>query len=58
MLTIGLDHDEPAWKRAIEEDQYDWKYHIRVPEEFKSSLLQTFGVKSIPARILIDLIRI
>lgn len=45
---------EPAWKKAIEDDQLTWPYHVSDLKGWRNEAAQLYGVKSIPASYLVD----
>jgi thiol-disulfide isomerase/thioredoxin len=51
VLSVSLDKDENAWKKAIKDDHLVWKNH-GIDKEGKASA--SYGVSSIPSGFLID----
>ena len=51
VLSVSLDQDELAWKKAIKLDNLYWKSH-GIDTEGKAS--KSYGVNSIPSAFLID----
>ena len=54
VLSIGVETNEKRWKRAIEKDGLDWKYHIAQMDRFKSPIVAQYGVKEIPTKYLLN----
>ncbi|HMQ48299.1 MAG TPA: TlpA disulfide reductase family protein [Saprospiraceae bacterium] len=58
IVSIAIESDENRWKRAIEQDGLYWSWHIMDKTTsfrfFNSKIAQLYGVKSIPAKYLID----
>jgi len=54
IYSISLDYDRKFWLQAIEQDGLVWPSHVSTLQGFDSEVAQRFGVRSIPASILID----
>ncbi len=54
IVSIAIETNEKAWKRAIEKDQLNWPYHIVQLDRFSSPLAKMYGVKEIPTKYLLD----
>lgn len=56
VFSVSLDHagGGPAWKKAIEQDQLDWPWHVGAVENGINSAANTYGVRFIPTNVLID----
>ena len=50
---VSFDQDRGKWLKAIEADQLTWK-HVSDLKGWESAAGQTYGIKSIPASILLD----
>ena len=53
ILSISLDTDKDAWKRAIENDLMNWNHMIDDRDPSKS-VSAKYGVKGIPFTLLLD----
>lgn len=51
VLSVSLDRDERAWKKAIKDDKLVWKGHVWDKEK---EAQRKYGVRSIPSGFLID----
>jgi len=49
-----IERSKQKWKAAIENDQLTWDNHVSDLKKWDSTVLDSFGVKSIPAKYLID----
>ena len=54
IVSIAIETEEMAWKKAILQDQLNWKYHIVQTERFKSPIAQLFGIKEIPTSYMVN----
>ena len=54
IYSISLDNNKSYWIRAIGQDGLNWPYHVSTLKGWNSDAAQKFGVRSIPANILID----
>ncbi|MCW3804053.1 TlpA disulfide reductase family protein [Plebeiibacterium marinum] len=50
VLSVSLDRDSAAWKKAVEEDGLVWNQVI----DAKGDIAQTYGVQGIPFTVLLD----
>ncbi len=50
VLSVSLDRDSAAWKKAVEEDGMVWNHVI----DAKGDIAQTYGVQGIPFTLLLD----
>lgn len=53
ILGISLDEDKEKWRAAIKEDQIAWTQTSEL-KGWKSSIVDLYGVESIPSNVLID----
>ncbi len=54
IVSIGIEKNELAWKKAIEQDGLVWKYHISSLNEFENPIALQYGVKVIPTSYFIS----
>src|SRR6185295_14192417 len=54
IYSISLDANRDSWMRAIAEDGLVWKSHVSDLQGWNSDAAAKFGIRSIPASILID----
>jgi len=54
IISIGLERSEQNWKRAIQKDNYYWKYHHADFKRMKTDIAVQYGVREIPTKYLID----
>jgi thiol-disulfide isomerase/thioredoxin len=54
IYSISLDVSHDSWMRAIAEDGLVWKSHVSDLRGWNSDAAAKFGIRSIPASILID----
>lgn len=54
VYSISLDNNRNLWTRAIEMDQLPWRNNVSTLEGWNSDAATRFGIRSIPANILID----
>jgi len=53
IVSISIETNEKAWKKAIQKDGLKWDNHIVQLERFKSPLAQLYGVREIPTKYLL-----
>jgi peroxiredoxin len=53
ILGVSLDRDEYAWKKAIKNDNLTW-HHVSDLLYWENSAAKIYGIRSIPANLLID----
>ncbi len=46
--------NEVSWKKAIVNDELDWRFHIGQFDRFDSPIAKAYGVREIPTKYLID----
>ena len=54
IYSISLDYNRDYWIRAIQQDGLTWPYQVSTLQGWNSDAALKFGVRSIPASILID----
>ncbi len=54
IVSVGIETNELAWKKAIQQDGLVWKYHISSLNEFDNPIAKQYGVKVIPTSYLIN----
>ncbi|MDF2449634.1 MAG: Thiol-disulfide oxidoreductase ResA [Bacteroidota bacterium] len=54
VLSVSLDQNEAAWKKAIEKDQLAWPYHVSDLRGWANAAAVRYGVNSIPTNVLVD----
>ncbi|MEO7080231.1 MAG: TlpA disulfide reductase family protein [Flavobacteriales bacterium] len=56
VFSVSLDRagGGAAWKKAIEQDQLDWPWHVGAVESGINSAANTYQVRFIPTNVLID----
>ncbi|MEO6168311.1 MAG: TlpA disulfide reductase family protein [Chitinophagales bacterium] len=54
IYSISLDYNKSNWVNAIQQDGLNWPSHVSTLQGWDSEVAQKFGVRSIPASILID----
>ncbi len=58
IVSVAIERNEKQWKNAIERDEMKWPYHILDQSTnmkfFNSEIAQTYKVKQIPTKYLID----
>lgn len=58
IVSIGIENNRESWRRAVENDGLNWKYHVLDLSSslkfFNSEVAQLYGVKQLPASFLIN----
>jgi len=54
IVSIGIESSESRWKSAIKQDGMEWKDHFCDFQMFESPIAKLYGIRSIPAKILIN----
>lgn len=54
IFSVSLDTKHDLWVKAIEDDQLDWPYNVSDLKGWRSQHAQDYGIRMIPASILID----
>ena len=53
IVSVSLDNNMDAWKKAIETDKLSWNYHMCAPGGWESKPAQTYGIQYIPQAFLL-----
>jgi len=53
ILSVSLDQQEKAWKKAIRDDKLDWT-HVSDLKYWNNALVKLYGVQGVPQNFLID----
>lgn len=54
VYSVSLDRSADSWKKAIEQDNLEWDYHVSDLQYWNSVAAGAYGVNSIPMSFLID----
>ena len=54
IYSVSLDTDKKKWANAIVQDKLSWPYHVSDLKGWDSIAIQAYGIKAIPANILLD----
>ena len=54
ILSVSLDNDEAAWKKAIETDGLIWPNHVSDLKGWESTMTKVYGFNSIPHTVLVN----
>ncbi|MBR5663919.1 MAG: AhpC/TSA family protein [Bacteroidales bacterium] len=54
IVSVSLDMDEAAWKKAIEDDNLTWKHHVSDLKGWNNEVAKMYCIAYIPQNILID----
>lgn len=54
IVSVSIETNEKAWKRAIQKDGLIWNNHIVQLQRFKSPIAELYGVREIPTKYLLD----
>ena len=54
VFSVSLDSDASRWKKAIEQDQLSWPYHVSDLAGWRNAASREYGISSIPHTMLID----
>jgi len=54
IFSVSLDRAKEPWLQAIKADGLAWPNHVSELKFWQSSVVQTYGVKSIPRVVLVD----
>jgi thiol-disulfide isomerase/thioredoxin len=54
ILSVSLDNDEAAWKKAIEADGLIWPNHVSDLKGWESTMTKVYGFNSIPHTVLVN----
>ena len=54
IISIAIEEDASKWKKAIAEDQMNWKYHYSDLNNLDSKIAKTYRVQQVPTKYLIN----
>ncbi|HOP00542.1 MAG TPA: TlpA disulfide reductase family protein [Bacteroidales bacterium] len=54
IVSVSIDRNESAWKKAVEEDNLSWPYQLSDLEGAKSKAAIDYGITMIPTNFLLD----
>ena len=54
IVSVSLDTDEAAWKKAITDDNLYWEHHVSDLKGWQNAVAQTYMVSFIPQNLLLD----
>lgn len=54
IVSIAIERKETRWRKAIQDDGLNWKYHIGQMNRFSDELPVLYGVREIPTKYLLD----
>lgn len=58
IVSVGIERNPDAWKRAIEKDRLEWPYHLLDKTGslrfFNGPIASQYGVKQLPSKYFID----
>lgn len=54
IVSIAVETKEDKWRKAIQDDNLYWPYHIGELQRFSSPTVQLYGVREIPTKYLIS----
>lgn len=54
ILSVSLDNDREKWLHAIQQDNLAWEHHVSDLQGWKSTVVDSYQVSSIPASFLVD----
>jgi thiol-disulfide isomerase/thioredoxin len=54
IVSVAIETNETRWKKAIEKDQLNWRYHIVQLDRFSGPIATEYGVREIPTKYLLD----
>tara|TARA_R110002050_G_scaffold300793_1_gene472809 strand:- start:17444 stop:18031 length:588 start_codon:yes stop_codon:yes gene_type:complete len=54
VFGVSLDQKQDAWKAAIKKDNLSWPYHVSDLKGWSNAAAARYGVRGIPANVLID----
>lgn len=53
IVSVAIETSDSRWKKAIEQDGLNWKYHIVQLDRFDGPIASAYGVKEIPTKYLL-----
>ena len=54
IISISIEEDKSKWKKAIQEDQMNWKYHYSDLNMLDSEIAKIYRVQQVPTKYLIN----
>ncbi|MCQ2376078.1 MAG: TlpA family protein disulfide reductase [Salinivirgaceae bacterium] len=54
ILSVSLDVNADAWRKAIADDHLDWPTHVSDLNGWSNAVAVQYGVRSIPCNLLLD----
>lgn len=54
VFSVGIENKRENWIRAIQHDGLIWPYHVSSLDKFNDTAAKTYGIREIPATILIS----
>lgn len=54
IFSVSLDRSKSNWKKAIEQDNLEWPYHVSDLKMWNNAAAAKYSITSIPATYLID----
>ena len=54
IISVSIEKDISKWKKAIQEDQMNWKYHYSDLNMMDSDIAKTYRVQQVPTKYLIN----
>lgn len=54
ILSVSLDNNADAWRKAIADDHLDWTTHVSDLKGWSNAVAVQYGVRSIPCNLLLD----
>lgn len=54
VFSVGIEKNKESWLRAIAQDGLSWPYHVSYLDRFNDPAAKAYGIREIPATILIS----
>lgn len=54
IVSIAIETNEESWKKAIQTDGLTWPYQVVQLDRFQSPIAQSFGVRELPTKYLLN----
>ncbi len=54
IVSIGIETQQSAWQKAIQDDNLHWKYHLSDLSNFDTETIALYDVKAIPTKFLLS----
>jgi thiol-disulfide isomerase/thioredoxin len=54
VFSVGIESNRENWLRAIQQDGLIWSYHVSSMDKFNDPAAKAYGIREIPATILIS----